>query len=297
MPGVSPLSRAAVKRPRGLIDTGERALLRTLACALVLLPLVMGGGLFFSARGLLAAKPLAGLFSPGVWNPERGEITYLPFLVGTLWVTGLAVLVALPLSLAVAVYASEYAPRRFGAALKPAVDVIAGLPSVIFGLWGVILIVPFTGYTVLTASFVLAVMIMPIMIQISMEVFAAVPASLREAAFALGATRLEVVNRVVLRKSLPGLVAAVVLALARAFGETLAVMMVIGGIQKGRIPMSPLDPADTLPTLIANRYGGMSSVPLVSETLLGAAFILFLVVVGFTLISRLVLARVKRGME
>jgi ABC-type phosphate transport system permease subunit len=74
-------------------------------------------------------------------------------------------------------------------------------------------------------------------------------------------------------------------------------MMVIGGIQKGRLPGSPLEPADTLPTLIANRYGEMSSIPLVSEALLGAAFILFLVVVGFTLISRVVLARVKRGME
>ncbi|MBN2354379.1 MAG: phosphate ABC transporter permease subunit PstC [Spirochaetales bacterium] len=297
MPGRAALRRASFASPRSLLDSGERALLGTLACALVLLPFVIGGGLLMAARGLLATKTVAELFAPDSWNPMRGRITYLPFLIGTLWVTGLAVLIALPLSLAVAVYASEYAPRRFGAVLKPAVDVVAGLPSVIFGLWGVALIVPVTGYNILAAAFVLAVMIMPIIIQIAMEVFSAVPPSLREAAFALGATRFEVVNRVVLKKSRPGLVAASVLALARAFGETLAVMMVIGGAQKGRLPQGPLDQADTLPTLIANRYGEMSSVPLVSESLLGAAFILFLVVVGFTLVSRVVLARVKRGME
>jgi phosphate transport system permease protein len=308
MPGNSSLKRSSLSTTRRLFNAGERALWRGLAISFLILPLVMGGGLFLSARGILTERTLADLFSPGAWNPARGQFTYLPFMAGTLWVTLLAVVIALPLSLAVAVYTSEYAPKRFGALLKPVVDVIAGLPSVIFGLWGVILIVPLvrdvlaplggassTGYTVLTAALVLAIMIMPIMVQIAMEVFGAVPLSLRQAAYALGATRLEVVNRVVLRKSLPGLVAAVVLALARAFGETLAVMMVVGGIPA--VPTGPLSPAATLPTLVANGYGEMSSIPLYHQALMGAAFILFLVVVGFTLVSHVVLARVKRSME
>jgi phosphate transport system permease protein len=271
-------------------------------------PLAMGIGLFLSARGIFLERSLGELFAASRWNPARGEFSFLPFVAGTLWVTLLAVLFALPLSLAVAVYASEYASPRFAAVLKPVVDVVAGLPSVIFGLWGIILVVPFvrdalapimgvssTGYTLLTAAFVLALMITPILVQISIEIFQSVPKTLRQAAYALGATRWEVVKKVVLRKSLPGLIAAVVLALARAFGETLAVMMVVGGVPA--VPAGPFDPAATLPTLIANGYGEMSSIPLYGEALMGAAFILFIVVVGFTLISHFVLSRVKRRME
>jgi phosphate transport system permease protein len=237
-----------------------------------------------------------------------GEYTFLPFLAGTVSVTGLALCCALPLSLGVAVYLTEYARSRFKALMKPVIDVLAGLPSVIFGLWGTILIVPFVrevvaplfgvvsrGYTLLSAALVLAVMIAPVMIQIMIEVLQAVPNALREAVFALGATPWEAVIKVVIPKALPGIIAAVVLSLARAFGETLAVMMVIGNGQSA--PDHPLLPASTFPTFIANRYGEMSSDPITHAALMGAAFILFMVVVGFTIISRLVLARVKRRMR
>jgi phosphate transport system permease protein len=294
--------------PKKLINTSERAFLGFLALVLVILPVAMGAGLFLSSRELFASKPLADLFSAGRWSPSQGEYTFLPFLAGTVWVTLLALVLALPLSLAVAVYLSEYASPRLAAVLKPVIDVLAGLPSVIFGLWGVIVIVPFvrdivsplvgvatTGYTILSASLVLALMITPILIQVCVEVFTSVPMTLRQAVFALGATRWEVVKKAVVRKALPGIVAAVVLALARAFGETLAVMMVVGGLP--RVPSGPLAPAATLPTLIANGYSEMSSVPLYHRALMGAAFILFAVVVVFTLISHLVLARIKRRME
>jgi phosphate transport system permease protein len=300
-----------INNPFGIKKTvalGERTLLGLLAAGVVLLPFILGGGLFFSARELLNDVSPGMLFSPGRWMPSAGEFTFLPFLAGTVGVTVLAVVIALPLALAVAVYVAEYASKRFVAVIRPVVDVLAGLPSVIFGLWGVILIVPFvrdavaplfgvtsTGYTLLSAALVLALMITPILVQVSAEVLRSVPAALRQAVYALGATRWEVVRKAVLPKALPGVIAAVVLALARAFGETLAVMMVIGGVPQ--VPAHPLMPAATLPTLIANGYSEMSSVPLYQRALMGAAFILFVVVVGFTILSHVVLARVKRRME
>jgi phosphate transport system permease protein len=152
-----------------------------------------------------------------------------------------------------------------------------------------------TGYCVLAGGIVLAIMIFPIIIHVSVEVFRSVPYETSEASLALGATRWQTVKHVLLRKAAPGVIAAVVLGLSRAFGETMAVLMVAGNVAK--VPGSIFDPAYPLPALIANNYGEMLSVPLYDSALLLASLILMLVVVLFNVASRLVLIRVERSIQ
>ncbi len=274
----------------------------------VLLVLVMIAGLYLKSRPVLASQPLAELFFSTRWRPFRGQFGFLPFILGTLWVTGVAMLIAVPLCLLTAIYLSEYAPARVREWVKPLIDILAGIPSVVFGVWGMLVVVPFikdavapafkvfsTGYSVLAGGIVLAIMVFPVIIHVTLEVLRAVPNEVREASLALGATRWQTVKRVVLRKALPGVAAAVVLGIARAFGETMAVLMVVGNVPK--VPKSVLDPAYPLPALIANNYGEMLSVPLYDSALMLAALILLLVILAFNVASRLVLRRVERSLR
>jgi phosphate transport system permease protein len=265
---------------------------------------------------LLSAQPLGELFGSTRWRPSRGEFGFLPFIAGTFWVTILAMVLAVPPCLLCAIYLSEYAPRRLREAVTPLIDLLAGIPSVVYGLWGVLVVVPFirnvltplatdhlggipilradnpTGYGLLAGGVVLAVMVFPVIIAITKEVIRAVPDGMREAALALGATRWQMVKGVVLRRSLPGIIAAVVLGFSRAFGETMAVMMVVGNVPQ--IPRSLFDAAYPLPALIANNYGEMMSIPQYDAALLTAALILLLLVLFFTILARVVLLRAIR---
>jgi len=152
-----------------------------------------------------------------------------------------------------------------------------------------------TGYSILAGGIVLAIMIFPVIIHVSLEIFRAVPQEVREASLAVGATRWQTIKHVVMRKALPGVAAAVVLGISRAFGETMAVLMVVGNVAK--IPHSVLDPAYPLPALIANNYGEMLSIPLYDSALMLAALILLLVVLVFNAISKLILIRVERSIR
>jgi phosphate transport system permease protein len=269
---------------------------------LVLLMLI---GLFLRSRPILAEKPFFSLLMSPTWSPLRGNFGLLPFLMGTLWVTFIALALAVPVSLLTAVYLSEYAPRFIREFTKPMIDLLAGLPSVIYGVWGVLLVVPLvgriiapvfgvqsSGYSVLAGGIVLAIMIFPTIISVSLEVFSSIPDQMREASLSLGATKWETVRHVVLRKGLQGIIAAVVLGLSRAFGETMAVLMVVGNI--ARVPCSVFDAGYPLPALIANNYGEMMSVPLYDAALMLAAGVLLLVVLIFNILARLILVRVER---
>jgi phosphate transport system permease protein len=211
----------------------------------------------------------------------------------------------LPLSLLTSIYIIEYASAKILRAFSSVVDLLAGIPPVIYGVWGTLTIVPFisksiaphfvefsTGYSVLAAGVVLAIMIIPLIISILMEVFAAVPIEMREASMSLGATKWQTVKKVVIRKSIPGIVAATVLAISRAFGETLAVLMVCGNFTD--LPKSIFDACYPLPALIANNYGEMMSVPQYESALMFAAFLLFFIIVVFNVISRLVLIQIDK---
>lgn len=265
-------------------------------------------GLYWRSRPILQTKNLVDMLFSSSWHPLRGEFGFFPFIMGTLWVTAVAVVIAVPLCLLAAIYLSEYAHRKVREWTKPLIDILAGIPSVVYGVWGVLVIVPFikdhiaplfgvssTGYSVLAAGIVLAIMIFPIIIHVSVEVFESVPREIREASLALGATKWQTVKHVVLRKALPGIIAAVVLGVSRAFGETMAVLMVAGNV--ARIPSSVLDPSYPLPALIANNYGEMLSVPLYDSALLLASLVLMLIVLFFSIVSRVVLIRVERSIQ
>ncbi|MBN1522218.1 MAG: phosphate ABC transporter permease subunit PstC [Candidatus Aureabacteria bacterium] len=265
-------------------------------------------GLYMKSRPILVTKAPHELLFGTKWRPLKGEFGFLPFIMGTFWVTGVSIAIAVPLCLLSAIYLSEYAHKRVRAFSLPLIDLLAGIPSIIYGMWGVIVIVPLTrdviapffrvfssGYSVLTAGIVLAIMIVPVIIHVSIEVFRTVPVELREASLSLGATKWQTIKHVVIRKALPGIIAAVVLGLSRAFGETMAVLMIAGNV--ARIPSSLFDAAYPLPALIANNYGEMLSVPLYDSALLLASLILMAIVLVFTIASRLILIKIERRIQ
>lgn len=282
---------------------GKLMLFLTIFSGLVVF--LMAVGLYQRSRPILAIKSLGELLFSISWRPSKGEFGFLPFIMGSLWITGVAVVIAIPLCLLTAIYLSEYAHKYMREWTKPLLDLLAGIPSVVYGVWGVLVIVPLiknhiaplfgrfsSGYSVLAGGIVLAVMIFPIIIHVSVEVLRMVPCEVREASLSLGATKWQTIKYVVLRKASPGVIAAIVLGLSRAFGETMAVLMVAGNVAK--VPSSLLDPAYPLPALIANNYGEMLSVPLYDSALLLACLVLLLVVLLFNIIARVVLVRVER---
>jgi phosphate transport system permease protein len=285
---------------------GKAMLVLTVFSGLILV--FMTFGLYQRSRPILAMKSLGHLLFSTSWHPMRGEFGFFPFIVGSLWVTVVAVVIAVPLCLLTAIYLSEYAPRRMRELARPLIDLLAGIPSVVFGVWGVLIVVPFiknyiaplsgsfsSGYSVLAAGIVLAIMIFPMIINVTVEVFASVPREMREASLALGATKWQTIKHAVVRKAFPGIVAAILLGLSRAFGETMAVLMVAGNVAK--VPHSVLDPSYPLAALIANNYGEMMSVPMYDSALLLASLILLVVVLLFNVGARLVLIRAVRNIR
>ena len=282
-----------------------------------LLVVAIGIALYLRARPLLISKPIADILLGESWRPSAGEFGLKPFIVGTMWVTGLATVIAVPLCILTAIYLAEYARARVRSVIKSLIDILAGIPSVVYGAWAVLVVVPFiagklgpytqtyfkhlpllqteytTGFSILAGGIVLAIMVSPAIISVAEEVLSAVPADYRDASFAIGATRLETVTRVVVKKALPGLVAAVVLGISRALGETMAVLMVVGNVAAS--PKSIFDSAYPLPALIANNYGEMMSIPMYDSALLCAALVLMALVLFFNMLARLILVRSARG--
>jgi phosphate transport system permease protein len=266
--------------------------------------LLIAFGLYIKSKPILAEKSLVHLLLSSSWHPLKGEFGFYPFIVGTLEVTAIAMLLSVPVCLLSATYLSEYAHNRFRNLARLVIDIMAAIPSVIYGLWGVIVIVPFvrvlgqamdtptTGYSLLAGGIILAIMVSPIIISVSMEVLRTVPIQARETALALGATKWQAIKHVLLRSSLHGILSAIVLGFARAFGETIAVLMIVGNVPK--VPKSIFDPAYPLPALLANNYGEMMSIPLYNSALLLSALILLVVVGGFNLTAHLTLLRFEK---
>lgn len=292
---------------RQWIDAAAEKGTGTVTLAAAVLVLLIAWALLLRTEPLLEQHSWFELLTSTVWRPLRGEFGFLPFIAGTVAVTLLAMALATPPCLLCAIYLAEYAPTRLREGLKPVIDLLAGIPSVVYGVWGTLTVVPFirefiapwsragnpTGYGLLAGGIVLAVMVFPILISVTEEVLRAVPYGMREAALAMGATRWQMVKSVVLRRARPGVIAAIVLGFSRAFGETMAVMMVIGNV--AQIPTSIFDAAYTLPALIANNYGEMMSIPLYDAALLAAALVLLLLVLGFTAGARIVLLQAVKS--
>ena len=254
------------------------------------------------------------LVTTTLWDPVRDVYGALPFIVGTLLTAAIALAMAGPLGVLTAIYLAEFAPRRAAAPLTFMIELLAAIPSVVIGLWGVFILapalqstlypwivdhlgwIPFLagpsfGVGLFTAGIILAIMILPTIVSISREVISAVPASQREAMLGLGATRWEAVTRVVLPYARSGIVGALILGLGRALGETMAVTMVIGNGQN--IPTSLFDQAQTIASKIA--VGFNESTGLQSQSLIAIGLILLVMTLLLNVAARLLVGRVTRG--
>jgi len=267
--------------------------------------LVMGISLFYKAFPIMREKSLWTLITSTDWKPFKGDFGFLPFILSTFYVSLIAIIIALPVSVLTSIYLNTYATARIRRFFGPVVDLLSGIPPVIYGVWGTLTIVPLiadnisphfvefsSGYTVLAGGLVLAVMITPLLISIMVEVFNAIPGEMINASLSMGATKWQTVKKVILRKSLPGIIAATVLSLSRAFGETMAVLMVCGNISQ--IPHSVFDACYPLPALIANNYGEMLSMPSYESALMFSAFLLFVIVFLFNGLSRFTLNQIEK---
>jgi len=253
-----------------------------------------------------------GFLTSDVWDPVFNEYGALPFIYGTVASSLIALLIAVPLSLGVAIFLSEIAPVRIRKIVGFFVEVLASIPSVIYGLWGVFVLIPLIrrvqpavqsllgfiplfqgppfGYSLIAAGIILAIMIIPTITSLSRDALNAVPNHQREASLALGATRWETIRRVVLPYNKSGIIAAVMLGLGRALGETMAVTMVIGN--HPQIDLSLFMPAQTMASLIANEFSEATDAIHLSA-LVEIGLILFLVTFTLNIIARLVIKPIK----
>jgi phosphate transport system permease protein len=268
------------------------------------LPLIIGAGLFYKSHFLLKDVPLKDIIFSSSWKPLSGKFGLLSFIFSSLWVTFISIFLAVPICLLSAIHLTQYAKKWVLKIMHPVLDILAGIPSVIYGIWGILAVVPFvqyiasffgktiSGYSIMAGSIVLAVMIIPFILNIMVEVFRTIPEELTEAALSLGASKWQAVKKVLLKKAFPGIISAVGLGVSRAFGETIAVLMVVGNVIK--IPQGVFDSGYPLPALIANNYGEMLSIPMYDSALMLSAFVLFLIVILFNILSRLMIVRFEK---
>ncbi|HEY9123507.1 MAG TPA: phosphate ABC transporter permease subunit PstC [Bacteroidales bacterium] len=270
----------------------------------ILLPFIIGAGLIYKSSFILHEYPIKDILFSSEWKPQSSKFGLLPFITSSLFVTFFAIVIVLPISLLSAIHLTQYAKKWVLKVTHPVIDILAGIPSVIFGIWGVIAVVPavqyiaklfgytVSGYSILAGSIVLAIMILPFVLNMMIEIFQTVPEELTEAALSLGASRWQAIKKVILRKAFPGIISAIGLGISRAFGETIAVLMVTGNVVK--IPEGIFQPGYPLPALLANNYGEMLSIPLYDSALMLSALVLFVIVLLFNLVSRLTIIRFEK---
>ena len=269
------------------------------------LPFLLFIGLYLKSVYLIHDYSLADLIFSRTWKPTSGKFGFYPFIVGSVWVTLVAMLITAPVCLLTSIYVTQYTKKFFLRIMHPAIDILAGIPSVVYGLWGILVIVPFIsrylgpwlgiktmGYSILAASFVLSIMIIPFVLNILIEIFSSIPTELKEVTLSLGATEWQTIKHVLVKKALPGIIAAFGFGLARAFGETMAVLMVVGNVV--RLPKNIFDPGYTLPALIANNYGEMLSIPKYEAALMFAALLLLAVSLFFNLVMHFFIVKYNK---
>ena len=308
--------RPSVATSRKRLDQGVRKTFLVITLLPLFLIAVVTIALVVRSWPILSAYSLKDLFLGSIWRPDKGLFGFFPYIMATFWVTAVGVILAVPPCLFVSIYLAEYAHSYTRLVAKPILDLLSAIPPVVYGVWGLVAIVPFvdtvlaplsnrwlgavsifrvnqpTGFGILAAGIVLAVMIAPLIISVMYEIFSTVPNDLRHASLAVGATQWQTIRNIVLPQVAPGIIAAVVLGASRALGETIAVLMVVGNV--AQVPSSVFDAAYPLPALIANNYGDMMSIPLYDSALLTAALVLLVVILIFNILSMLVIQRMLR---
>lgn len=296
---------------------GDRLFARLLAAMAGVVLVIMAAMLAALTVGAWPAIRKFGpaFFATSTWDPVAGDFGALPFVYGTLVSSAVALALAVPLGLGVAIFLSELAPGWLRRPVGFLLELLAAIPSVIYGLWGIFVLVPWVrttlspslkatlgflplfegpplGIGMLAAGLILAIMVVPFIIAASTEVMRAVPTSQREAALSLGATVWETTRTAVIPYARSGIVGAIFLALARALGETMAVTMVIGNVPQ--IRASLLAPGYTIAAVIANEFAEATD-DLYVAALIYAGLVLFLVTLTVNILARLLVARVARG--
>jgi phosphate transport system permease protein len=303
------------KRGSGSIaDNSFAAVMLVCACSIFAIVLFILGILIIHSHLSLVQFGWK-FFSSQAWDPVSGDFGALPFIYGTLATSFLALLMAVPLALGVAIFITELCPQRLRAPISFLTELLAAIPSVVYGLWAVFVLVPimrdqlgpflyktlgWTGFFeganfgvgLLTASIILAIMILPIISSLTRDIMTAVPNSQREAVLALGATRWEMIRIGVLRNSRIGIVGAIMLGLGRALGETMAVTMVIGNHPD--IAKSLFAPGYTLASVIANEFSEATG-DLYLSALIEIGLALFLVTIVVNAVARLMVWAVTRN--
>ena len=236
------------------------------------------------------------------WYPVSEPPTFgiMPFFVATLWVTLVATAISVPIGVACAAYLAEVAPAKVRETVKPIIEILAGIPSVVMGFIGLMLLSPLvqstfnlnTGLSGLTAGIMLSLMSLPIIISVSEDALRAVPDDFRQAAYALGATRWETIRHVSIPGALSGVTAAIMLGVGRAIGETMTVLMVAGGALA--VPLSPTEPMMPMTAAIASGIGNAVRGGLQYQALFAIGLILFVVTLTVNLVADRVLERQKR---
>lgn len=264
----------------------------------LLLPLAIGTGLVLKSSDLFTSHhSLSTLIFSADWSPSEDKFGFWPFILSSLWVTVIALIISMPLCLLAAIYLSQFAPKWLLEFMRPVIDILAGIPSVVYGVWGVLVIVPLVGdtiapffnneslgYSILAGALVLAVMSIPYILNMLLEVFRQVPVELGEASLSLGATKWETIKHVFIRKGATGILSAYGLGFSKALGETIAVMMVIGNVVQE--PASVFDAGYPLPALIANNYGEMMSIPSYDSALMFGSLLLFVIILAINIVFR-----------
>ena len=296
---------------------GDRVFNFVLICAAALIPILLGFLVYELWTGSRLAVQKFGLdfVATSVWDPVAGQFGAYPLIFGTMLSSLIALAIAVPLSLGVAIYLTEFAPRVIRQPVAFLIGLLAAIPSVVYGLWGIFVLIPVLrktafpflrealgflplfqgpiyGPSMLAAGIILAIMVMPYVMSVSREVLLAVPNSQREAALALGATRWEAVVTAVVPYARSGIVGAIILGLGRALGETMAVTMLIGN--RHEIAASLFAPGYTMAAAIANEFSEAAT-DLHFAALTYVAFLLFVLTVLVNAGARLLIWRVARG--
>lgn len=256
----------------------------------VILSLIIGSMPTLRAYGF-------GFLTSQSWNPPLEKFGAAPSIYGTLVTSAIAMLIAVPVGIGVAIFLTELCPPALRRPVGVAIELLAGIPSIIYGMWGFFVLNPFlqsilgSGLSLFTAGLVLAIMVLPFISSITRDVFDTVPPMLKESAYGLGCTRWEVIKNVIIPFTRVGIIGGVMLALGRALGETMAVTFVVGNAN--RISANLLDPGTTISATIANQFGEAEP-GLYTSSLMTLGLLLFLVTFVVLSCARLMLMRLER---
>lgn len=300
-----PAKDRLLKSGKNGLGNEMRGKVLVILCAVIMISVTISITIFLGTKGLQSfikngVSPIEFITSTK-WNPTNKanpEYGAFPFIFGSFAVTLLSALVAAPLGIGAAIFMTEIAPSWGKKVLQPVIELLVGIPSVVYGFIGLSVLVPFIrenigglGFSLLAGTIVLSIMILPTITSIATDAMSSLPKSLREGSYALGATRWQTIRKVLIPAGLPTLLTAVILGMARAFGEALAVQMVIGNVRN--LPSSFLDASATLTTIITLNMGHTTYGSVENNTLWSMGLILLIMSFVFIILIRYFSSRRK----